>query len=294
MQLSEFDSFKAELRALADGIDGIQKKTLRDETFRERFRTLFRIWTSSVQSSLKQSAKNDREIHKLSAELENIARLASKIKPISEYRRRLRVALNLCGLIAIYHPPPTAAPTDPLRHEPPSQRLFISAIPDLPLPLVPSPILGSRSRMEAFLEKHPFDKSVFIMIRYRNRNKELINSLKKALASTNLFAVVAREHRITDDLYNPVACLLCCSKGIAVFDKAERREVFNPNVAYELGMLHLLNRPCLILKHSSLESLHTDILMKLYTPFSGPRGAGKLTEDWTQSLSDSILDVSHS
>ena len=65
-----------------------------------------------------------------------------------------------------------------------------------------------------------------------------------------------------------MACLLCCSKGLAVFDEPEAEQVFNPNVAYELGMMHLLGRTCRILKHSSLEVLHTDILMKLYLPYS--------------------------
>lgn len=248
---------------------------------------LFRTWASNVQLSLKQSSQNDREIHKLSAEIETLARLASKIKPVHEYRKRLRNALTLCDLIAIYLPPTSGAVVSPLRHEPAGQRLFVSAIPDLPLSLVPNPILGSRSRMEAFLKMHPFDLSVFIMIRYRKRNEQLIKSLKKVLASKNLYAVVARDHSITDDLYNSVACLLCCSKGIAVFDKAERREVFNPNVAYELGMLHLLNRPCLILKHASLAALHTDIVMKLCKPFSGPGAAQSITHKWIESLSDS-------
>jgi hypothetical protein len=52
-----------------------------------------------------------------------------------------------------------------------------------------------------------------------------------------------------------------------VFDKAEVAQTFNPNVAYELGMLHLLGRDCLILKHDTLDVLHSDILMKLYQEY---------------------------
>lgn len=85
---------------------------------------------------------------------------------------------------------------------------------------------------------------------------------------------------MTDDLYNPVACLLCCSRGIAIFDKPEPREIFNPNVAYELGILHLLARPCLILKHSSLKALQTDILMKLYTPYTKPSEVADVIKHW--------------
>jgi len=68
--------------------------------------------------------------------------------------------------------------------------------------------------------------------------------------------------------------------GIAVFDHEEAGEIYNPNVAYELGMMHLLGRRCLLLKHESLDSLQTDILMKLYKPFSGPANAAALVAAW--------------
>jgi hypothetical protein len=87
---------------------------------------------------------------------------------------------------------------------------------------------------------------------------------------------------LTDDLYNPIACLLCCARGIAIFDQAEIDQQFNPNVAYELGMLHLLSRPCLILKHSSLKSLQTDILMKLYQPYGTLKEAAKFVSNWSE------------
>ena len=70
-----------------------------------------------------------------------------------------------------------------------------------------------------------------------------------------------------------------------MFDKPERNEMFNPNVAYELGMLHLLGRPCLILKHSSLKALQTDILMKLYTPFEKTDEIGEIIKSWTREPS---------
>jgi hypothetical protein len=153
----------------------------------------------------------------------------------------------------IIHLPPTNDIQQPAiapRHE-----LFLSTIPDLPLALVPNPLVGWRSRLEAFLREHAFESSVFIMIRYRKHNASLIKTVKSALAERNLFGVLASDHNLTDDLYNPIACLLCCARGIAVFDQAETKEQFNPNVAYELGMLHLLSRPCLILKHQTLQSL---------------------------------------
>lgn len=279
MHASDFDSFRAELRTLTETINGLQKATLRDEELRERFRTLFRIWTSTVEPFLRTYQDGRREVSKLSGEIEKLARLASKQKRIIEYRKHLRRATELSDNLIIQLPPSDESkkPGPVFRHE-----LFIPLIPDLPLSLVPSPILGWRSRLEAFLNKHPFEKSVFIMIRYRTRNAELIKSVKKSLLDENLFGVLASEHKLTDDLYNPVACLLCCSRGIAIFDKPEPQEKFNPNVAYELGMLHLLSRPCLILKHSLLMALQTDILMKLYTPYKKVTQIPEIVKPWTR------------
>jgi len=280
LELSEFDSFRAELRALIVIIQGIQKSTLHDESLRERFRTLFRTWTSTVEPLLATYHDGRREILKLHAEIEKLAQLASKRKPIADYKKYLRRACQLSDNIVIQLPPSgeqKKAPTGP------RQELFTSGIPDLPFALVPNPIVGWRSRLESFLTKYPFDKSVFIMIRYRKRNDKVIKSIKNALNREGFFGVLAREHNLTDDLYNAVACLLCCSRGIAVFDTPEAQELFNPNVAYELGMLHLLGRRCLILKHNSLKTLQTDILMKLYTPYEETAQVTTIIKDWTRS-----------
>ncbi len=281
VRFSEFESFRSELRALATSTQGIQHRTLRDEGMRERFRTLFRIWVSSVQPSLKQLTRNTRDVFKLSAEIEKLAQLASKYKQLSEYRKRLRIAIQLADALVIYLPTDSQAIVAPSRHD-----LFITSIPDLAPALVPNPLLGWKSRMELFLRKHPFDKSVFIMIRYRRRNDGLIKSLKSVLEAGGLSGILASDHNITDDLYNPIACLLCCSRGIAVFDRAEQGQEFNPNVAYELGMLHLLGRACLILKHRTLRTLQTDILMKLYQSFSGPAEIANLTAEWVGKLAE--------
>ena len=151
---------------------------------------------------------------------------------------------------------------------------------------MPSQLLGFRNTMEAFLERFPFEKSVFLMIRYRAGNAQLITDIKSSLSAQGLKAIVARDHQITDDLYNPIACLLCCSRGIAVFDRPEASAQFNPNVAYELGMMHLLQRKCLILKHTKLTSLHTDILMKLYTPYRTRRQATEAIATWARPPDD--------
>jgi hypothetical protein len=260
----EFESFRnAELPALLSALDQVQGKTVRDQSLRERFRTLFRSWTSNVQPTIRGHVKNTRDLFKLGAEIEKLAQLTSKNKAVTEYKKRTARAAQLANRLVLFLPAPTAPTSNP------RQELFLPEIPDVPIAMVPERLIGCRTRMQEFLQKRPFDRSVFIMIRYRSRNKPLIAAIKRAVADTTVegrpfFPVVAADHNLTDDLYNPIACLLCCFSGIAVFDRGEATETYNPNVAYELGMMHLLNRKCLILKHRSLNSLQTDILMKLY------------------------------
>jgi hypothetical protein len=242
----EFESFRAELRALANLAQGIQSRTLRDDALRERFRTLFRIWSSTVEPSIRAHVKSPRELFKLSGELEALARLSSKYKPVSVYRTRIKTAIQLADGLVIYLP--TSQPASATRRESAQSELLIPAIPDLPLALVPNALLGWKSRLDAFVREHPFDKSVFIMIRYRKRNKKLMSAVKQALKKKGFFGVIASEHSLTDDLYNPIACLLCCSQGIAIFDKAERREVFNPNVAYMTVYRQCVYRQLLVLR----------------------------------------------
>ncbi len=275
MAFVEFDTFRAELQSLSEALAHIDGKTVREESLRERFRTLFRVWVSAVQPTVRDHLQSTRDFFKLTAEVERLAQLTSRFKTVAEYRERLRTALELANKVVLLLPFDA-----PHKLGSGARDSFIAGIPDLPTAMVPNSIVGWRSRIEAFVNEHSFDKSVFIMIRYRRQTEPIIDAIKDALRRRGLFGVVASDHAVTDDLYNPIACLLCCSRGIAVFDRGERNQQFNPNVAYELGMLHLLGRQCLILKHRQLQTLQTDILMKLYMPFSDALEAGRLVETW--------------
>lgn len=276
MPTTTFEAFKAELYALRDVVSSYTRKTIRDEALRERFRTLFRTWASIVRPAVEHRLQSKREFLKLGAELEAMAQLASKYKSVSDYRKRLNRAIQLSDNLVIFLPAARIERPASIK----GSDLFLPAIPDLPSKFIPNALFGWMSRMEAFLNDYPFDKSVFIMVRYRKKNEKLIKEIKSILSSNGHHGILASEHNLTDDLYNPIACLLCCSKGIAIFDKAEAGAVFNPNVAYELGMLHLLGRECLILKHRTLETLHTDILMKLYLEYTTIVNIRAQIRDW--------------
>ena len=278
MSVSAFDAFKAELGALKDVLSGYPRRTIRDDNLRERFRMLFRVWTSIVQPTIKDLLQTKRDFLKLHAEVESLAKLTSKYKPVAEYRKRLGRAIDLANSLVLYLP--TSEPGRPPTRSGTAEDLFIPAIPDLPARFVPNSVLGWRSNLQTFLNARPFDRGAFIMIRYRRRNSALLTGIKSALARRGFYGVLASEHNLTDDLYNPLACLLCCSRGIAVFDRPEPGQVFNPNVAYELGMMHLLGRECLILKHSDLQVLHADIVMKFYHEYNTVRQAAQHVDNW--------------
>lgn len=276
MPSSNFDSFRAELAAVRDAVGRITKKTVRDDGLRERVRTLFRIWISSIKPSVESSSSSQRGILKLTAELEALAGLANKIKGVADYRKRIKRSIELADQIVLYIP----AQDESEQGETIRDDLFLEEVPDLPLSLVPNALLGWRENIRSFLRKHPFDDSVFLMVRYRPRNDKLIQSIKKLAIQHGHYIVLASDHRLTDDLYNSIACLLSCARGLVVFDEPEDGQVFNPNVAYELGMMHLLGRDCRVLKHASLNVLHTDILMKLYHQYSNPDEALGMVQEW--------------
>ena len=273
------DIFRREIQSLRGALDDWGFKTVRDDDIRERFRSLFRTWQYTIRPAISGYVREQGKLAKATAEIENLAKLASKIKPVSEYQKRLRLSSQILDDIAIYLP--TDQDSEDRPPIPSLAELFVKAIPDLPASLVPNAIVGWRTQVEAFLEQHPFDRNVFVMVRYRQRNDVLLSSVKDALKTARLRAIVAREHNLTDDLYNPIACLLCCSQGVCIFDEPEAEQVFNPNVAYELGMMHLLSRRCLILKHVQLRILHSDILMKLYEEYETVDEAVGILREWT-------------
>lgn len=153
-------------------------------------------------------------------------------------------------------------------------------ISDLPNQLVPYAVQGWSQQIKRFLTRNPFGKNVFIMVSYRARLESLIERIQEKLQELSLNPVLARDHALTNDLYNPIACLICCSYGVAIFDRAEVSQIHNPNVVYELGMMQLLKRPCIILKHARLKRMPTDLLSMLYEDYSTNRQAVQELSDW--------------
>jgi len=51
-------------------------------------------------------------------------------------------------------------------------------------------------------------------------------------------------------------------------------------VVYELGMMQLLKRPCIILKHAALRKMPTDLLSMLYEGYSSKEEAIRKLGEW--------------
>ena len=135
---------------------------------------------------------------------------------------------------------------------------------------LPKRLVGYKDEIEVFLKKHPYERNVFLMMAFRDATKRLRTSIRSVCAKFKLYLVIADEQRIIENDLNSnvLACLLGCKYGIAVFSRPESQQMINPNVAYELGMMHREDKICLILKDRRLRALPTDLISYLYTEYS--------------------------
>lgn len=277
----EIRIFQTEIDSIIGDIAQLKGRTLNDSAVEERIRQSFITWSrlkARIESSGVQPAKLIQADNLLEIAARNSGRRIQKAK----FRDQLRKANKT--LTAIY--------IDAVRAQKPLgfQRI-LGQIPDLPDDLIPKGLVGWVSKIKDFLKKYPFDQNVFVMIRYANQSAETLEKVTARILAVgdpdgrNFFPVVAKDHSITDNLDNPVACLLCCRYGIAIFDSVGEQPEFNPNVTYELGMMHLLQRECLILKSSSIKTMPADILQKLYRPFSSPDEAAEIVDAWLRNQS---------
>lgn len=151
--------------------------------------------------------------------------------------------------------------------------------------LMPS-LVGHKTNMQKQLNKFDYSKNVFLMMKFRKDNFKIYKYIKSELEKRGLRCVRADDPdwNITNDAYNPIAVLYCCKYGIALFDKPEEGANYNPNVAYELGVMHSQRKKCLILKHSCINNVPFDLVKDLYVPYEMEIEFEKILEDWIRSL----------
>jgi len=148
------------------------------------------------------------------------------------------------------------------------------------------PLIGFRPQLEKQFKKFPYDQNVFLMMRFRRANDPISEAIIEILNDAGLKGIRADQPgwNITRNVYNPIAVLYCCKYGIALFDKAEASQIYSPNVIYELGMMHCLERACLILKKDSLPAMPFDLLSNLYKPYRGLTAIRTNVRRWLQEM----------
>jgi hypothetical protein len=140
----------------------------------------------------------------------------------------------------------------------------------------------------AFWKDSPFEKNVFVMMRYRNevRFKLVEQRLREQFAKHGMHVFLARDKQIVDDLWDNISIYMrACKYGVAVFEQALERD-FNPNVSLELGFMLSRGRRVLLLKEKDLHALPTDVVGKLYQEFDigDPDSLLALIDKWVADV----------
>lgn len=143
-----------------------------------------------------------------------------------------------------------------------------------------------KKSLQKRIKKYPYEKNFFLMMKYREKNKPFSDFIKSELAKYGYNSVRADdpEWNITNNVYNPIAVCYCCKFGIALFDEPEDGANYNPNVTYELGVMHNQGKKCLILKHSSLKEVPFDLVKDLYKQYTKEIEFQSIFRDWLVSL----------
>lgn len=149
-----------------------------------------------------------------------------------------------------------------------------------------TPLIGYKDKLQRQLKRFPYEKNVFLMMKFRENNMDFYKFIKQELGHRGLNCVRAdeAEWNITNDVYNPLAVLYCCKYGIALFDEPEKSAQYNPNVAYELGIMHYQRKDCLIMKHSCLSEVPFDLIKNLYVTYSEKYQFEAILDKWLKSL----------
>jgi len=158
---------------------------------------------------------------------------------------------------------------------------FIFINPALKFELI-KPLEGFKRDILRQLDKFPYEKNIFLMMKFRDSNMKFYQFIKNEVERAGYNCVRADDAswNITGNVYNPIAALYCCKYGIALFDEPEEGQNYNPNVAYELGIMQYQNKRCLILKKDDLPNMPFDLIAELRKEYSAEIDFQKMFSDW--------------
>jgi hypothetical protein len=113
------------------------------------------------------------------------------------------------------------------------------------------------------------DNCGFLMMKFEDTKiqSEIANITKEIFKKQGISLLRADDKWYSDDLFTNIKTYMQgCTFGVALFERIKTNH-FNPNVSLEIGYMMALNKPILFLKDSTLESLHSDLIGKLYYEF---------------------------
>ncbi len=151
------------------------------------------------------------------------------------------------------------------------------------------PLIGFKSEIQTRTVN--YDRNVFLMMKFRDTNKLVFEFIRKKLEESGFNCVRADqpEWNITQNVYNPLAVLYCCKYGIALFDEPEEGNLFSPNVAYELSMMHMQGKECLILRHKLLPAMPFDLTKDIHKPYSKDLELEEIVRNWVSEISGTSI-----
>jgi hypothetical protein len=125
--------------------------------------------------------------------------------------------------------------------------------------------------LRTFLEVHPFETNVFGMTRFPDRDNEdpdpvapMLAVARETCARHGLEFHLASDRAIHPDLWPNVAAHMWASNyGIAFFENRRGRGL-NYNLTIEVGAMLVTGRRTALLKDTSIESMPTDLVGKIY------------------------------
>ncbi len=148
------------------------------------------------------------------------------------------------------------------------------------------PLVGFKREIENQMIRFSFADNVFLMMKFRDSNRELGEYIVENLSTHGLRGVRAdnEEWNITKNVFNPIAVLYCCKYGIALFDEPEENQAYSANVAYELGMMHYQSKHCLLLRHKSLPVMPFDLNKDLYVTYERDLQVKQIISTWIRQV----------
>lgn len=125
--------------------------------------------------------------------------------------------------------------------------------------------------IERFQIDHPDQqRCAFLMMKYEKTplHERIIGAVRETCSRHGIETLRADDKAYADELLANVRTYMHgCGFGIAVFERLTAED-FNPNVSLEVGYMMAQGKPICLLKDSTLASLHTDLVGRLYETFN--------------------------